>query len=148
VVFTPGHSPDHLAFWHETSGTVFTGDLVVANTTVVIVASKGGDLGEYLQSLERIRALKASTLLPAHGPDISNPDTILIRYAEHRQRREAQVADRLRRGVDTVQAITESIYHGLAPELMPAAAENVRAHLEKLKKEARVAQEQDRWRLK
>ena len=28
VVHTPGHSPDHLAFWHEASGTIFSGDLV------------------------------------------------------------------------------------------------------------------------
>src|SRR2546429_5879001 len=30
VLHTPGHSPDHLAFWHEPSSTIFTGDLVVA----------------------------------------------------------------------------------------------------------------------
>ena len=41
----------------------------------------------------------------------------------------------LRAGRDTVQAIAESIYDGLAPALMPAAQENVRAHLEKLKAE-------------
>ena len=33
----------------------------------------------------------------------------------------------------SVQAIAESIYDGLAPALMPAAHENVRAHLEKLR---------------
>ncbi len=29
ALHTPGHSPDHLAFWHEESRTIFTGDLVV-----------------------------------------------------------------------------------------------------------------------
>src|SRR5262245_23825083 len=29
VLYTPGHSPDHVAFWHEASGSIFTGDLVV-----------------------------------------------------------------------------------------------------------------------
>ena len=41
--------------------------------------------------------------------------------------------DALRAGHATVPAIAESIYDGLAPALMPAARENVRAHLEKLK---------------
>src|SRR5262249_10511963 len=26
AIHTPGHSPDHLSFWHEASRTVFTGD--------------------------------------------------------------------------------------------------------------------------
>src|SRR5215471_19001117 len=29
ALHTPGHSPDHVTFWHEDSRTAFTGDLVV-----------------------------------------------------------------------------------------------------------------------
>ena len=148
AVFTPGHSPDHMAFWHEPTRTAFVGDLVVANTTVMIVASKGGDLTEYLASLERVRALEAARLLPAHGPEVTNPHAILARYAEHRHQRELQVLHELSRGLDTVPAITESIYHGLSATLTRAASENVRAHLDKLTKEGRVRCEQDRWHLK
>lgn len=147
AVFTPGHSPDHMAFWHAPSRTVFAGDLVVAGTTVMIAATKGGDLTDYLASLERIRALDPSRLLPAHGPEVTDADGILTRYVEHRRNRERQVIHELSRGLDTVQAITESIYHGLPPALMPAAAENVRAHLDKLAQEGRARREQDRWRL-
>jgi hypothetical protein len=49
------------------------------------------------------------------------------------------------RGHASVQAIAESIYHGLSPALMPAAQENVRAHLEKLKAEQRATHEDGRW---
>ena len=44
-------------------------------------------------------------------------------------------------------SIVESIYDGLAPALVPAASENVRAHLEKLKREGRAVQRDGRWRL-
>jgi glyoxylase-like metal-dependent hydrolase (beta-lactamase superfamily II) len=47
ALHTPGHSPDHLAFWHEASGTIFTGDLVVSGSSVMIHWSRGGDLGQY-----------------------------------------------------------------------------------------------------
>src|SRR5262245_18371742 len=40
VLHTPGHSPDHLAFWHEASRTAFTGDLVVRVTSVMIHSSR------------------------------------------------------------------------------------------------------------
>ena len=41
VLHTPGHSPDHLSFWHEESGTIFTGDLVARGTSVMIHTSRG-----------------------------------------------------------------------------------------------------------
>jgi glyoxylase-like metal-dependent hydrolase (beta-lactamase superfamily II) len=148
AVYTPGHSPDHMAFWHEDSATIFSGDLVVQGSSVMIHWSRGGDLGQYLASLERLSSLGPRRLLPAHGPVITEPHTILKGYIEHRLQRERQVLDALRRGHATVQAIAESIYDGLAPALMPAAQENVRAHLEKLKTEQRAADEDGRWALR
>jgi glyoxylase-like metal-dependent hydrolase (beta-lactamase superfamily II) len=147
ALHTPGHSPDHLAFWHQPSATIFTGDLVVQGSSVMIHWSRGGDLGQYLASLERLLSLEPRRLLPAHGPVIDNPRAILGGYLEHRRLRERQVLDALRAGHAEVQAIAESIYDGLAPALMPAAQENVRAHLEKLKTEARVTDEHGRWTL-
>ena len=145
ALHTPGHSPDHLAFWHEPSATIFTGDLVVQGSSVMIHWSRGGDLGQYLESLERLLALEPRRLLPAHGPAIEDPRTLLTGYLEHRRQRERQVLDALRAGHASVQAIAESIYDGLAPALMPAARENVRAHLEKLKAERRATDEHGRW---
>jgi glyoxylase-like metal-dependent hydrolase (beta-lactamase superfamily II) len=145
VVYTPGHSPDHLAFWHPPSRTIFSGDLVALGSSVMIHWSRGGDLGQYLASLERLLALEPIRLLPAHGPAIDDPQAILAGYLAHRRRREAQVLDALRAGHTTVEAIAESIYDGLAPALRPAAQENVRAHLEKLKTDGIAAHEHHRW---
>ena len=145
TLHTPGHSPDHLAFWHQPSATIFTGDLVVQGSSVMIHWSRGGDLGQYMASLERLLALEPRRLLPAHGPVIDDPRAVLTGYLEHRRHRERQVVAALEAGRSTVQAIAESIYDGLVPALMPAAQENVRAHLEKLKTEGRAAHVNDRW---
>ena len=59
--------------------------------------------------------------------------------------RERQGVDALARGRDTVQSIAESIYDGLDPALLPAAHENVRAHLEKLKADGLAFEQSDRW---
>jgi glyoxylase-like metal-dependent hydrolase (beta-lactamase superfamily II) len=147
ALYTPGHSPDHVAFWHEPSGTAFTGDLVVLGSSVMIHWSRGGDLGQYLASLERLLALHPRRLLPAHGPPVDDPPTLLTNYLEHRRRRERQILDALGAGHSTVPAIAESIYDGLDPALLPAAHENVRAHLEKLKAEGVATDESGRWRL-
>ena len=147
ALHTPGHSPDHLAFWHQPSRIILTGDLVVLGSSVMIHWSRGGDLGHYLASLERLLGLEPRRLLPAHGPAIDDPRAVLLGYLAHRRERERQVIQALRTGHSSVQAIAESIYDGLAPALMPAAQENVRAHLEKLKTDGLATNEGDRWTL-
>ena len=148
VLHTPGHSPDHVAFWHEPSGAIFAGDLVVLGSSVMIHASRGGNLAQYLASLERLLALAPTRLLPAHGPIVPDPATLLKAYLDHRRLREQQVIVALRAGYSDVQRIAESIYDDLDPALMPAARENVRAHLDKLKSDGIVTDEAGWWRVR
>jgi len=147
AIHTPGHSPDHTAFWHEESRTAFTGDLVIAGGSVMIHTSRGGNLRQYLESLERIRRLAPRRLLPAHGGAIDDPEAVLTGYLAHRRLREEQVLEALANGRETVEAIAEIIYDGLDARLMPAARENVRAHLGKLVDEGRAGDDNGRWRL-
>jgi glyoxylase-like metal-dependent hydrolase (beta-lactamase superfamily II) len=147
ALHTPGHSPDHLAFWDPATRTCFSGDLVVQNSSVMIHASRGGDLTEYLASLERLLKLNPARLLPAHGPEIADPGAVIAGYLDHRLTRERQVLSALARGLHSVPAIAESIYHGLDPALLAAAQENVRAHLDKLRREGRAFEDDGRWRL-
>ena len=147
VLHTPGHSPDHVVFWHEASRTAFTGDLVVQGSSVMIHTSRGGNLAQYLAALERLLAMDVQALLPAHGPAVVDPAALIRDYLEHRRLRERQVVAALEAGHATVEAIAESIYHGLAPALMAAARENVRAHLEKLNADERAFDDDGRWHL-
>jgi glyoxylase-like metal-dependent hydrolase (beta-lactamase superfamily II) len=145
AVHTPGHSPDHLCFWHEPTGTLFCGDLAVAGSTIVIPPSAGGDLAEYLASLERVLALGPSRLLPAHGPVIEDPEKLLRQYLAHRREREEQVLAALAAGDTTPDAITVRIYASLSSALTGMARESVTAHLLKLQREGRARQDQGQW---
>jgi glyoxylase-like metal-dependent hydrolase (beta-lactamase superfamily II) len=147
AIYTPGHAPDHVAFWHSATRTMFTGDLVIAGGSVMIDASHGGSLAQYLRSLERILELDPQALLPAHGPRIDDPPGVVRAYLGHRRERERQIVAALAAGHRSIEAITESIYDGLEPRLMPAARENVRAHLDKLAADG-VAADRDGWRLR
>jgi hydroxyacylglutathione hydrolase len=147
VVHTPGHAPDHIALWYEKSRTVFVGDLIVPGASVMIPSTRGGNLSAYLASLDRVRQLGATRLLPAHGAEVSDPDLTLRAAVAHRLQRERQVLAAVEAGHDTVPAITQSIYDGVSPALLTAAAENVLAHLEKLRVAGLVHEDNDRWRL-
>jgi glyoxylase-like metal-dependent hydrolase (beta-lactamase superfamily II) len=143
VLHTPGHSPDHCCFIHGRD--VFCGDLVRIGGTIVIPASRGGDLALYLDSLRRVRDLNAARLLPGHGPIVDNPARIIDEYLHHRLERERQVLDALQRGSTTSEEIVARIYEDLPGELVAAAVESVRAHLMKLRNEGRVIEHDGCW---
>ncbi len=146
VVATPGHAPDHICLWHAESRTLFSGDLALANTTVVIPASAHGDMAAYLASLERVLALDPARMLPAHGPVIDEPVALLKAYLRHRRAREAEILQRLEREPSTVAALASAIYAGLPEPLLPSAADGLLAHLVKLEREARAHRDGDVWR--
>ncbi len=148
VVHTPGHSPDHLAFVHVASGTAFTGDMLVQGGSVVIPASQGGVLVDYLRSLERLVALGIRRALPAHGPAIEDPLALIADYQRHRRHREQQILEALSAGPTQVADIAGRIYRDLAPALLPQAHESVLAHLVKLVAEGLAERAHGVWQLR
>lgn len=129
AIYTPGHAPDHFCFFDESSRDLYCGDLARIGGTVVIPASRGGDLREYLDSLRRIRELRPARLLPAHGPVIDDPTALIDEYIEHRAMRTRQVKDALDAGVRTPAEIVARVYPALPQSLVAAAEDTVRAHL-------------------
>jgi hydroxyacylglutathione hydrolase len=147
VVHTPGHAPDHVVLWHEASRTAFTSDLLVQGSSVVIPASRGGVLADYLRSLRRLAALEPRRALPAHGPVIDDPLAVIDGYLAHRRDRERQVLEALAGGAVTIPAIVARLYTDLHPALVAMAEESVLAHLVMLEGAARAARDGATWRL-
>lgn len=139
VLHTPGHAPDHVCFWNAETRELFAGDMVVEGTTVMIPAGRGGNLREYLASLERLGTLGAARIYSGHGPVIDRPGQIIGEYLEHRRLRERQVLDCLGKGVADVDAIVGLIYPELDEKLRPAARLTIQAHLQKLRDEGQAS---------
>jgi glyoxylase-like metal-dependent hydrolase (beta-lactamase superfamily II) len=129
ALFTPGHAPDHFCFLDEGSRDVYCGDLVRIGGTVVIPASRGGDLDQYLRSLDRIRDLQPSRLLPAHGPIIEDPASLIETYIRHRRERHAEILEAVADGLRTPPEIAMRVYPDLPRSLVPAAEDTILAHL-------------------
>jgi glyoxylase-like metal-dependent hydrolase (beta-lactamase superfamily II) len=136
AIHTPGHAPDHFCFFDESTRDLYCGDLARIGGTVVIPASRGGSLREYLRSLRRIRDLAPARLLPAHGRVIDDPIRLIDEYIEHRRLRERQIKAALADGCRTPAEIVARVYPGLPSSLVAAAEDTVRAHLQKLSEDA------------
>jgi glyoxylase-like metal-dependent hydrolase (beta-lactamase superfamily II) len=137
ILPTPGHSPDHLCFFDRDAGDLYCGDLARMGGTIVIPSRKGGDLRQYLASLQRVRDLAPRRLLPGHGPIVDDPVALIDKYIAHRAEREQQILKAMLDGARTVDEIVRRVYPTLPPSLSDAAADSVRAHLAKLRDEGR-----------
>ncbi|HYY07501.1 MAG TPA: MBL fold metallo-hydrolase [Actinomycetota bacterium] len=137
VLPTPGHSSDHVAFFDEASGALFTGDAVLGRGTSFI-DPPDGDLVRYLRSLHRMLGLSPKTIYPGHGPVVLRPVEVLEGYLAHRQEREDQILGAIVDEPRAIEAIVETVYADHGPEVYPLAARSVLAHLLKLEDEGRV----------
>jgi ribosomal protein S18 acetylase RimI-like enzyme len=137
AVLTPGHTPDHVAFWAASERALFTGDAVLGRGTSVIDPPEG-DLVRYLASLRAMLELGPRTIHPGHGPVVVDALAKLVEYLDHRAEREREIVTHLEDGASSIDELVERIYHGYPPEVFPLAARSVLAHLKKLEAEARV----------
>ncbi len=130
-VFTPGHTANHMAFALREEETLFSGDHVMAWSTS-IVAPPDGSMGDYMASLDKLRARGETLFWPGHGGPVREPAKFMRALSHHRKLREAAIMKRLASGDRQIPEIVAAIYEGLDPRLKSAAGLSVFAHLEDL----------------
>lgn len=136
VVPTPGHTADSLCFHLPADQAVLTGDTILGRGTTV-VAHPDGRLGDYLDSLRRLRSLTVDdgvhTVLPGHGPVLEDAQGAVEFYLAHRAHRLAQVETAVENGHVTSSDVVAHVYADVDRSLWPAAELSVLAQLEYLR---------------
>lgn len=139
AIHTPGHAPNHLCFFLDEERALFTGDHVLNGTTTVVNPQRGGDMVQYLASLERLRKIKrVSRICPGHGELMEDAPAVLEEYIAHRKARERQIMRLLTKGPAKIPDIVGSLYTETPEGLIDMAGHQVHAHLVKLKSEGKV----------
>jgi hydroxyacylglutathione hydrolase len=136
VVFTPGHSGDHLCF--RVGNVLFSGDHIIGGSSVMVEA-----VGPYLRSLEKLKGTGLERLYPGHGEEIDNPDEVIDWYLAHRLQRHREVFDAIVAGATNEEEVLEMVYRDVDKSLHPLAMRSVKAHLTLLIEEGRIAFDRD-----
>jgi glyoxylase-like metal-dependent hydrolase (beta-lactamase superfamily II) len=95
VVETKGHSPGHLCLYDEAAGIFFIGDHVLSNISPNIYPEAGEEnpLKDYLESLEKVKKIKARRVLPAHRIEISDLKMRTEELINHHHHRLSEVME-------------------------------------------------------
>ena len=146
AILTPGHSPGHLSFWWEEEEILLGGDNILLPSTTAVVAPKG-NLGDYLESLEKVKSLAPRLIYPGHGPVIEDPIGRIDELIEHRKMRGVQYLEALGAGHDTPAKIADLVYHDLPERQKNLGARVIMLYLERFVESGEVACADGRYSL-
>jgi glyoxylase-like metal-dependent hydrolase (beta-lactamase superfamily II) len=128
AIATPGHTSNHFAYALKEEAAAFSGGHIMGWSTTVI-SPPDGDMGDYLNSLEKIRDRDFKTIWPTHGPPVREPRPFIQAYIDHRRQREAQILAAMRAGATRIPDMVKIIYADVDKKLHPAACHSVLAHM-------------------
>jgi glyoxylase-like metal-dependent hydrolase (beta-lactamase superfamily II)/8-oxo-dGTP pyrophosphatase MutT (NUDIX family) len=137
ALHTPGHASNHLCWWLEAEGLLFTGDQVMQGSTVVI-NPPDGDMAAYLASLRDLCRLPLQWLAPGHGFLVAHPLQVIEALIAHRLKREAKVLAALQPHAQALASLVLQVYDDVPAALHPVAQRSLLAHLLKLLAEGRA----------
>lgn len=150
ALHVPGHSWGHLVFWNEDERILIAGDAVQGvGVPFRGVTGQGTgipyyvDPNVYLDSLDRMRALRPEVLVTAHenpawdgtilrGQDI---DSALSASAAEVERIDAMVRRFEKSGLDDVEDVVAHVCHSYETSPTLQAAVTVRAHLARVRRD-------------
>ena len=138
ALHTPGHTSNHLCFALLEENILFSGDHIMGWSTSV-VSPPDGHMGDYLKSLERVKARGFDKIWPTHGTSIDAPTEFVSAYIAHRHAREAQILAAIKDGQHSIGDMVAHIYQDVDKRLHPAAAHSVLAHLIHMEETERVS---------
>ncbi len=142
AIHTPGHTSNHLCFLLEEHRALFTGDHIMGWSTTVI-GPPDGNMRDYLNSLERVRALDPAIMWPTHGAPVTDVAVFIDEFVQHRLEREAGVLAAVRAGTTLIPDMVRQLYVGVNEKLYKPAGRSVLAHLIKLVDDGLVTFEGD-----
>ena len=113
VVWTPGHTPGHCCFLDLDDRTLFVGDHLLPKITPHIgVFARGpqNPLGDFLASQEKVAALDAGLVCPAHGPVYSTHRKRAHQIIAHHEHRLREILDVVRQAPETAFGTAAQVF--------------------------------------
>ena len=151
VLWTPGHSPGHISLYEPTQKILISGDHVLPTITPNISLnplSSNNSLDDYLNSLNTVKQLEVSLVLPGHEQPFTGLQLRIEGLIQHHKQRNAEILKTLKADSKTAYQVSTGItwlsdvngvsWQELTPWDKRIAVFETLAHLESMRNNGRV----------
>ena len=146
AIHTPGHASNCICYLLASERLLFTGDHVLQGVSPVILPPDG-DMSAYFESLDKLLPLAFDRIAPGHGQLMDDGKRVIGTLRAHRVARELKTLRSLQHaGPSSITTLTPTVYDDVSVDRHAWARMTLEAHLIKLLREGRVAQQGDQWR--
>jgi glyoxylase-like metal-dependent hydrolase (beta-lactamase superfamily II) len=146
AIHTPGHASNCVCYFLERERLLITGDHVLEGVSPVILPPDG-DMAEYLASIDKLFAYDFERIAPGHGGIMERGKQVLEALRAHRLAREDKVLRHVARlGSASLDALVPVVYDDVRSDRHQWARLTLQAHLIKLLREGRVAEQNGLFR--
>ena len=118
VIWTPGHSYEHICMLNQKDRILFSGDHVLPKITSHVALHsyrKHNPLGEYLSSLEKVENIDVDVILPGHEWTFHDLKPRVEQLKAHHRDRLDEMKDTLEDGPQTVYDIGSKVHWDSRP---------------------------------
>ena len=112
VVWTPGHSPGHVCLYEPNQKILFSGDHVLPIITPSIhlfPQSPANPLGNFLDSLNKVKKLDVSLVLPAHQHIFTDLPSRVDEIIQHHHKRNSEILETIKSEPKTAYQISTRV---------------------------------------
>ncbi|MBU2511214.1 MBL fold metallo-hydrolase [bacterium] len=144
VIHTPGHHPGHISLYEPNVKALFVGDM--AGLEVPFYNVRAGGIEGMISTMHKYQKLDIDIIIPSHGELVRNPMEIVETTLSKLKKREERLIAALSNIPVTFKELLPVLFRHEALYVFPGVG-ILRAHLEKLKKEGTVVEENQGYRL-
>jgi glyoxylase-like metal-dependent hydrolase (beta-lactamase superfamily II) len=151
VIWTPGHSPGHICLYEPERKILFSGDHVLPSITPNVSLppnGAGNPLGDYIQSLLKVKNLAVELVLPGHENTFSNLSKRVDEIIQHHEKRSTEILEAMNHQEMTGFQVANLViwmperggvrHDDLAPIAKLAAVSETLAHLQAMCAENKI----------
>lgn len=146
VVYTPGHTQNHIALYCEADGLMLSGDFLIkeisSNAFIEPALTRGEarpkPLLVYRDTLCRIASMPIQRMLSAHGSEIDDPRELIQFRLQRQEERATRIAVLLEEGPLTAFELSARLFPKVYKKEMPLTFSETLGHLDLLEKAERV----------
>jgi glyoxylase-like metal-dependent hydrolase (beta-lactamase superfamily II) len=146
VHFRPGHSPTDTVFLDSDRRILIAGDHLLAHISSNPLLSRPPErrpLAEYIDSLERTRAMDLDVVLPGHGDPVDDHRDLIDSRLHLHRRRADKLADLIAERPRSAYELAQAMWGNVAVTQAFLTLSEVLGHTDLLMAAGRVAEEED-----